>query len=289
MRQFRFLTPSDVAEARAALAEHGPSALPMAGGQTLLLQMKPRLMNPDVVVHIGRLDELRHRGYRNGALELGAATPYAALEDANRLAGAHELLRSVAGDLADRAVRTLGTIGGSLGAALAAYDVPVALLALDAELVLRSAKQERTLTVDDFVQGNGITARRPDELLEQVVLPARDGWRWSFQKYRRRIADPAMASVAVVAQVSDDGAVADARVVVGAVTDKPQRLSAVEAALGGVVPDSEAITRIAELAADEAKSLLGPSLQCSTAYAHLLVRTLTARALRTVAQHSVEG
>jgi carbon-monoxide dehydrogenase medium subunit len=286
MRSFDFFAPRDVNEACDALAQHGPEALPMAGGQTLLLQMKPRLICPSMVIHIGRLESLRGWTYDHGRLELGAATPYAALEDASPLVGAHELLRDVAGNLADRAVRNLGTIGGSISAAVASYDVPIALLALDAELVLRSSFEERTLTVDEFVQGSGVTARGPDELLEKVTLPAREGWRWSFHKFRRRLADPATAAVAVLARVGEGGTVDDSRVVVGALTDRPRRLRAVETALRGFVVASDPTADVAVLAADETTGLLGSSVPCSAAYAHQLVRTLTTRALRSVADDS---
>lgn len=286
MRSFEFLAPSTVSEACDALAEHGSEAQPMSGGQTLLLQMKPRLSAPKVVVHIGRLDDLRGWTYDDGALQLGAATPYAALEDGTPLVGAHELLRFVAGNLADRAVRNLGTIGGAVNAALCNYDVPVALLALDAQLLLRSSSAERPLAVDEFVLGNGVTARRPDELLEKLTLPSRTGWRWAFHKFRRRLADAATASVAVLVDVGEDGTVSDSRIVVGAVTEQPTRLHAVENALSGATLSAGRIDEIAASAADETAPLVGPLAACSADYAHQLVRTLTARALHSVAQDS---
>ncbi|AFR34514.1 FAD binding domain-containing protein [Arthrobacter sp. Rue61a] len=289
MRPFQFITPHSAAEAREHLATHGAEAAVLAGGQTLLLQMKPRQVAPGFLVNIGRLAELRGWKYEGGQLLLGATTTYADLEDADPLNGAHDLLRSVASNLADRAARNLGTIGGALSAALSVYDVPAALLALDAELVLRSSTGERKLKVDEYIVGNGVTARGADELLEAIIISPQDGWRWSFQKYRRRLADPAIASVTVVASPSPDGAIADARVVIGAVTDVPSRLPEVEAALAGTNLDDSSITQIAALIGTEARARLGAAFKYKPDYAERLVSGLASKALAHVSQEWTKG
>jgi CO/xanthine dehydrogenase FAD-binding subunit len=136
--------------------------------------------------------------------------------------------------------------------------------------------------VGEFLRGEELTARASDELLETIVLPPRTGWRWAFEKFRRRQIDAAMASIAAVVRIGEDGAVAEARFVVGAVGETPLRVQAVEAALTGEELDDATIDRVATLAGDEIRAHFRASLPCSSLYAQELVRTLTRRALMRV-------
>lgn len=289
MRSFEFITPNSAALAREHLATYGDETMILAGGQTLLLQMKPRRVAPEFLLHIGRLAELRGWKYEDANLLLGPTTTYADLEDARPLEGAHNLLRWVASNLADRAARNLGTIGGALNAALAVYDMPAALLALDAEVVLRSSTGERKLRIDEFVIGNGTTTRRAEELLEEIIVPAREGWRWSFQKFSRRLIDPAVASVAVVARPTGDGAIAEAHVVIGAVTDVAARLPEAESALAGAALDDSMISHVAALIGDEALARVGTAFNHTPDYARHLVKGLASKALAHVAREHTGG
>lgn len=282
MKPFTFLSPERTDDACVALAEYGPDATPLAGGQTLLLNLKPRISSHRVLIHIGRLPALREWRHVDGSLQLGAATPYSAIEDASELPGGHDMLREVAGNLADRAVRNLGTVGGAVNAALPAFDFPAALLALDARLVLRTVDRHREMSVHEFLRGEETTAREPDELMETIVVPPRDDWRWAFEKARHRIVDSATASVAVAARLNDATTLDEVRFVVGAVSNRPWRLDAVESALIGRQLDTPTIDAAATLAGDGVTDLLRPSLSCSPAYAQHLVSALTRRALKRI-------
>jgi CO/xanthine dehydrogenase FAD-binding subunit len=234
-------------------------------------------------VHVGRLRELTDWSYRDGTLELGAATTYASLEDAEPLEGSHDLLRRVAGDLADRMVRNLGTVGGAVVAADPTFDAPAVLLALDARLVLRTGDGEREVGVADFLRGEGRTDRRPDELLEAIRLPPGDGRTWAFEKYRRRLFDPAVASVAVVAG-GDGGPLEDPRVVLGAIAETPLRLADVEELLASGPLDATGVEEAAQLAAEHVAAVRRSALH-SHAYLRELVASLTRRALTEFGGH----
>ncbi|MGH3263793.1 MAG: FAD binding domain-containing protein, partial [Trebonia sp.] len=131
MKPFEFLTPSTLDEALAALHDAPSRTRLIAGGQSLLLEMKERAATPARLVSLGGLGQLRGWRYAEfGELIVGAAITYAALSRA-RLDGWHGLIPRVAGDLADRPVRTMGTIGGALCQANPRFDMPVLTVGLD--------------------------------------------------------------------------------------------------------------------------------------------------------------
>lgn len=143
----------------------------IAGGQSLLPLMKLRLAAPEMVVDIGRLRELRGvRTLGDGRLAVGALTTYSALMDSP--ARGYGVLHDVLPSIGDVQVRNRGTVGGAVAHADPASDLPAVLLALGAELVLRSASSDRTVPADGFFRGPFSTALRHDELLTEIRLPA---------------------------------------------------------------------------------------------------------------------
>ena len=277
MRPFELLRPSSVDEALAALAEHGGDAAPMAGGQSLLLELKERARAPRVVVSLGRLGELV--GHRNGAgLTIGATTTYRSLA-ADPPAGTYSGLGAVVGDIADRPVRTMATVGGALCQADPRFDLPVVACALDAEVGFRAQTGSRTVPAGEFVVGPGATARRPDELLTEVRFPERgENFRWSFQKIRLRAMDAAMVSVGIALEVR--GSTVDgARVVVGACTEIPTRLQAVEEALNGHEANVQLVEEVAKLSGDSVEVVERPWPYLDPAYLRHVVSVLVERGL----------
>lgn len=280
MKPFAFFAAESLADAVTALGEHGDGARVLAGGQSLLLAMKERMVNPSVLVSIGRVRELRGCERANGVLQIGAATTYFDLEHADLGAAASALVRRVCADIADIPVRRMGTIGGALCQADPQFDFPVAAVALDAEVELASARGWRTLAVAEFLQGRGQTACAPDEILTAVHFRAEDERTGTaFEKFGLRRFDPAVASVACLLRVDGDRAVAAARIVCGGVAETPLRAGGAEHAIAGA--------RLTEQLAQEAGRLTAAELSpapmsplFSASYRRRLVGTLVTRALR---------
>jgi carbon-monoxide dehydrogenase medium subunit len=178
LRELEYARPESVDEAVRLLAREDARAL--AGGQSLVNVMKTRVATPELVVDLNRIDDLRGIRAVEGALEIGAMTTYAAIVDSPEVAAARPILAVVARTIADVQVRNRGTIGGNVCSNDPTNHFPPLLAALEAELTIRGADGERTVSADEFFEGVYVTAVRPGELLTRVRIPAkgdaRDGW-----------------------------------------------------------------------------------------------------------------
>jgi carbon-monoxide dehydrogenase medium subunit len=252
---FAYERPGCLDEALGLLSTHGADAKVIAGGQSLLPLMKLRLARPERLIDISRLDELR--GVREQAdrrLAIGALTTYADL-----IADARVMSLALFADalplIGDVQVRNRGTIGGAIAHGDPAADLPPLLLALDAELVCRSAERgERRVAAGSFFQGPFATELAPDELLLEIRLPAPSGsYGSAYQVLQQPASGFAIAGVAAVVGRTRDGAAGgvagtcnDVRVAVTGVGDVPYRAGAAEGALRGTglgAADIEAAVR----------------------------------------------
>jgi aerobic carbon-monoxide dehydrogenase medium subunit len=244
---FAYSRASSVDEALSLLMEHGADAKLIAGGQSLLPLMKLRLARPDRLIDIGRIESLRGvRQTPDGRLAIGALTTYAQLLEDRSVMGL-ALMADALPRIADVQVRNRGTIGGAIAHADPAADIPAVLLALEAEVVARSAHHgERTIPIGEFFDGAFSTALAPDELLTEIRVPSPSG---SYGSAYRMLEQPASGfAIAGVAAVvgrsgggSGDAEVDDVRVAVTGVGDHPYRATAVENALRGTKLGSAAI------------------------------------------------
>lgn len=276
MKAFSFLTPADTHEAVALLDQHAPDARVIAGGQSLLLAMKDRSQRPGVLVSIAALDDLNGISIDdNGHLVVGAATTYARLTGAN-LSGWHAEITAMAGNLADRPVRTMGTIGGALCAAESRFDMPALVLGADATLMVASTAGTQPVAAQDFFRTDGGTSLAPNEILTAIRFPAVDRWSGvAFEKFRQRTFDAALASALCAVRV-EDGVVAEARIAIGATTPVPRVCSESVGALTGIAPAEADAEELAHAVADEV--LPNPTGDLMR-YRHELIVSLTRRAL----------
>jgi aerobic carbon-monoxide dehydrogenase medium subunit len=167
--QTRYARATGVDHALELLAE--PDAKAIAGGQSLIPVMKLRIARPSVVVDISRL-ELGGVAERDGELHIGALTTWAELIHAGPLGRpALAAIRECARGIGDLQVRNLGTIGGSIVHADPASDMPAVLLALDAEVRLRSANGTRSRPIAEFFAGPFLTTLASGELIAEIALP----------------------------------------------------------------------------------------------------------------------
>jgi aerobic carbon-monoxide dehydrogenase medium subunit len=214
---FAYVRPDSLEEAFEALARHGDEAQLLAGGQSLMPAMALRMARPEILVDISRLPELRGIALEEGALVLGAGTTYAEALRAPLVASHAPLLAQAIPHVAHEAVRSRGTLGGSLANADPASEMPACMLALGAQVVLRSAEGERAVPMEDFALGTYTTAIEPGEILTAIRVPLSDAPRRShFREIARRSGDYAMAGAAYVSDGADG-----ARFVLFAVSDRP--------------------------------------------------------------------
>jgi CO/xanthine dehydrogenase FAD-binding subunit len=273
---FAYARPESLEEALTLLAEAGSEAKLLAGGQSLVPALAYRLARPSHLVDIDRLPGLDRVGLEDGALVLGPLVRHATLERA-RLGGAWALLAEAAAHIGHLPIRLRGTIGGSLAHADPAAELPAALLALDAELVLRSLRGARRLPAAEFFAGPFTTALAADEAIVEVRLPPPPGVaRGAFEELAPRAGDFALAAVAAAAAVDGAGRVLWTRIALAAVGATPLRAPGAEAALAGAGLGEEGIAAAAAAAAAECE----PALEAG--YRRELVAVLVERALRRI-------
>ncbi|HEX5267466.1 MAG TPA: xanthine dehydrogenase family protein subunit M [Acidimicrobiales bacterium] len=274
---FEYSAAHSVEEAVDLLAEHGDEAKVLAGGQSLLPLLSLRLARPGILVDINPVAELATISDGSG-LELGAMVRHRAAERSAAVRTEAPLVIEALGLVGHAAIRSRGTIGGSVAHADPAAELPAVLLALDGEVVATSRRGARTVAARDLFAGFLTTTLEPDELLTAVRLPAgpaRVGS--SFQEFSRRSGDFGVVGVACGLALSGDGRVDHGRLAFSGVAGTPVRADGAEAVLAGASPSAE----LWEQAGREAASQLDPpgDLHGSPAYRRHLAAVLAQRAL----------
>ncbi|BAT61439.1 caffeine dehydrogenase subunit beta [Variibacter gotjawalensis] len=228
---FSLARPRDLKEAAALLADtRGERRKIIAGGQSLGPMLNLRLVEPDVVIDISAIPELK-RCEREGAVQvIGACVTHADIEDGRVSDIGSDVLRRVAGGIAYRAVRNRGTIGGSLAHADPAADWVTALSVLGAEIEIASTRGTRSVRMADFITGALSTALDADELLSAVRIPLPPpSAGFGYVKHARKIGEFAHAlGAALIDRNTGTG-----RAVIGAIDAAPIIFEDVRVLFGG--------------------------------------------------------
>jgi CO/xanthine dehydrogenase FAD-binding subunit len=186
------------------------------------------------VLDVTALEALRTIEIAEDHFRIGALTTWTDVIEAE-LPACFDGLGRAARKVGGIQVQNAGTVVGNVCNASPAADATPCLLTLDAEVELASIDGERTMPLAEFVTGNRRTARRPTEMVTAIRIPRpRDGARSTFLKLgARRYLVIAIVSVAAVIEATEDGAIGRARIAVGACSEAPRRLDALEADLAG--------------------------------------------------------
>lgn len=275
--EFSYLRPASVDDAVSALAERRDDAKVLAGGQSLLPLLRMRLAYPEVLVDVGRIDEMRGVRDDGERLVIGAATTHdQVLRDP--LVRTHcPVIAEVTATVADPAVRHRGTFGGSIAHADPAGDLPTLALALDAAMEIAGPGGRRTVGADEFFVDYLQSALGPDEVLVSVSVPKLgDGWGHRYEKFH--IVAQAWALVGALAMVHRaNGSIDEARVGLVNMGPTPVRARSVEQGLTGGDATVEAVAA----AADQAPAGTSPTSDphASADFRTHLARVLTRRAV----------
>jgi CO/xanthine dehydrogenase FAD-binding subunit len=259
---FAYHRPGTREEVDRLLAELGDEAKILAGGQSLIPILNMRLGAPAHLIDVNALeDEPAEPVVEDGVIRFGPLVRHAALE------GSEGLLGEAVSYVGHPAIRSRGTVVGSIAHADPAAELPAALLALDGEVRCRSARGARSVPAREFFLGALETALDPDEWLEEVSVPAHDGGH-AVEEFARRHGDYAICGVMAVARAGGAGAV---RLVHFGIGPLP------------VVTDLEAVTGLADALAGVEMT---DDLHGSAAYRRHLAETLGTRAARRALQES---
>lgn len=228
MNYIDFKTPTRLDEARALLKELGDTAMPVAGS-TLHVFLKDE--SPKVAVDIARLGLNTIRA-ENGVFHVGAT---ATVTDLMEYQHDGWVLDQIAAQFVTQPIRNVATVGGSVVRVFPWSDIPVALLALNAEMVV-TGDEERILDAPTFFESQPFHLLQPGELVTSVRVPAlADEQGFAYIKDRRTRADFSRCTVAAWLALQD-GKIAGVRVALGAAVPMPCRMPAIEEALVGARP-----------------------------------------------------
>ena len=196
---FDYVRAGSVAEAVALLARHDGAARLLAGGQSLLLALNLRLSAPELLIDIGHIPALRGIAFTGGTLRIGAMTTHAELAASPEIARHAPLLARAVAHVAHPAIRTRGTIGGSLANADPAAELPACALVLNARIVAQGPGGERIISAEAFFTGLFETALAPEEVLVAIEIVPLPAAHWGFAELSRRSGDYAMVGLAAIA------------------------------------------------------------------------------------------
>jgi aerobic carbon-monoxide dehydrogenase medium subunit len=232
---FDYVRLKDVEASLSLLSQDARSVKVVAGGQSLGPMLNMRLVQPDLLVDITGIDELRQAKEEADGVVIGACITHSDIEDRRVPDVTGGALPSVARGIAYRAVRNRGTIGGSLTHADPSADWISMLAALGATVTLRGQEGARTIPVEDYMLGALEADLRPGELLVSVKAPRLGrSARWGYHKICRKTGEFAHAIGAFV--VDPDHGVC--RAVIGATGSRPVVIADARAIIGDGAPGS---------------------------------------------------
>ncbi|NEW98884.1 FAD binding domain-containing protein [Rhodopseudomonas sp. BR0G17] len=226
---FDYARPRDLTSALALLASNAGAKV-MAGGQSLGPMLNLRLAQPEQIVDITAIDELKLAEIDGDELVLGACITHADIEDGRVPDVTRGAMRGVAANIAYRAVRNRGTLGGSLSHADPSADWVSVLIALGARLTLRSPAGTRQVALSDFIVGALQSCLQPGELVAAIHVPKRLATaQWGYVKTCRKTGEFAHGQCAALI----DPDAGSAQIVIGALDAAPILIAAPAELFGG--------------------------------------------------------
>ena len=274
---FDYERPVDINGALASLASYGGRAKVLAGGQSLLAMLNLRLLSPERLIDVSRLDELKYIRMVGNELRIGALTTHNTVLKSQDVAMCCPIMVEAYRHVSHHTVRNRGTIGGSLCHNDPAAEMPLVVNLLGASIVARSRNGERVIEADQFFRGNFETALEDNELLTEIRVPIpANGHGWSFQEVSQRKGDFALVAAAAMLTLKD-GVCGNVRLGYRNVGETIFRLKAVEAQIEGQAPSQHLFSNAAKAAM---KAVEPPSdLHADADYRRDLVMALTERVL----------
>lgn len=282
--RFEYTAASTPAEAISVMAGHKGKAEIMAGGTDIMVNMKRRVVRPDLVVSIHKLDQLR--GFdplAEDRLRIGVLNTMHDIAASEKVADHFSALATAAGSMGSPQIRNLATIGGNLVSSRPAADTIGPLIGYDAKVRLQGLKDDRLVPMASFCTGPGECVLFGNEIMTDIFLdipkPNTHGVYLKFGT--RNSMEIAIVSVTTIITLDDSGVCQDARIVLGAVAPTFVRATEAERFLQGKRL-SETLARQAGEVAQQSCNPINDT-RASAEYRLMLVRALTRKSILQIA------
>ena len=283
MIKFDYQEPANLQETFALLEQHGDDGRVIAGGTSLIIWMRQRLLTPKVVISLARIPNFDKIGFneRDG-LSIGAGARHRDIELSPVVKKHYPLLHETFKKVAQPRIRNMGTLGGNLAGGDPLTDPGASLIAQDAQVTISSSKGQRTLSLEDFFVDYYQTALNPGELLTEIRVPPPSRSAWSHIKFTpRSIEDFATVGVAITLRAKD-GICEDVRLGLNSVAPIIVRAKQAERVLHGKRISDAALREMGEIAATEVDPM--DDNRGSAEYKRELVKVLVRRAAQEALQ-----
>jgi carbon-monoxide dehydrogenase medium subunit len=278
--RFEYHEPSSLAEACQMLHAFGETAAVLAGGTDLLVKMKNRELQPQNIVCLAELEEIKQINVAGKNTSIGACCTISQIAESGDIRSTFPALASGAERLGSPAVRNLGTIGGNIATASPAADLPPALTAYGAKARLKREDQERFLPLDQLFRGPGETHIGKDEILAELHLekpPEFSGAGFFKLGHRNALQCSIINGACYLALNPGSGEIETARVVLGAVAPTLVRASSAENILKGEKPGATLFLEAGRAAVRDCSPI--DDLRGSAQYRRDMIGVLTRRTL----------
>jgi aerobic carbon-monoxide dehydrogenase medium subunit len=233
----QLIQPTTVAEASQALGDFGERAKVYAGGAELLLLLRQKLLEVEVLIDIKKIGDLHRLSADEKGMRVGACVTHQALANDPVVRRHAPSFADAESQVANVRVRNQGTLGGNLCFSDPHSDPGTVLLVHDASVKVANYKGERQLPLDQFFQDMYATALRPNEILSEVEVPPLPNGMKSVYLRLHRYQRPTLGVAAAV--TTTDGSIAELRLAVGCAGPKPLRLTELETnSKGATVSDA---------------------------------------------------
>lgn len=277
---FEYYAPTTVEEALTNLTDLGYSGKVLAGGQSLIPAMNFRMARPAALVDLNRVKELFYiKPTSEGGLAIGTMTRVSTVEHSAAVAERFPLIAETIKYIAHPQIRNRGTFGGAIAHADPAAQLPAIAVALQAKLVIKSKKGERTVSADDFFVGPFMTVLEPEDMLAEVILPPMAPHSTgAYKQVSRQRGGYAQAAAISVVTLDDRKRCKDVRLVLFSVGETPILSKVAPRVLNGNEPSEAAIREVAaQVAKDEVDP--GSDIHGTAEYRRNLVDVLVGRSL----------
>jgi carbon-monoxide dehydrogenase medium subunit len=276
---FEYRAPDTIEEVLELIGSRNEDTTLLAGGQSLVPMLSMRLARPELLVDLNRVPGLDRIEHHDGMLRIGGMARQRAVELHPEVRRELPLLPAALSHVAHVAIRSRGTIGGSLARADPSAELPAVVAALGGSLWLRSEAGLRTVAARDFFIAPLITVLEPGELIEAVEIPLPpSGTGWAFLEIARTHGAFAMAGVAAVVGLDASGAVERATASLLGVQGTPLVIDWLEQTLRGEALRDEALDEVGRRLAASLDPL--EDVHASATYRRRVAVTFTLRALR---------
>jgi CO/xanthine dehydrogenase FAD-binding subunit len=278
---FDYRTPNTIEEATDLLSRNSGKAKLIAGGTDLVISLRNGDQNPQLIIDVTRIEELRNIREKNGTISIGAAVTHSEIALSPLIRKYAKVLSDAASEIGSPQIRNVGTIGGNIVNASPAADTLPPLMVLNAIGLVVSNEGEKQVPIYQLFKGPYETSLKPHELLVRVTFQKlSSGMRGSFVRLARRDAMAiARMSVAIVLEMEKrKKQIRDIRIAGGSVTPTPQRFYEAEDLLRGKSPDEETLQRTSLKISEMMINRTG--IRPSTPYKRPVIEALFIRGMR---------